>query len=200
MSSIKQITIIPKPELELKFVKDSLPKSTIFHGVTNPPFRQGYSDFRIKVTKIGWYSSWSCCWWRQCWASAIWGDWIVWNLPKLLPTCSSWRNVDPENVQFSGMCRTNTHPQVSWPLKTGYFEDPTPLIPVQTQPFEGPMILRDCLFGQLVITRNSNSSETSREAEHLLEVEGIEPALNGFSHILGGEMDDDDDDDHLTFQ
>ena len=62
------------------------------------------------------------------------------------------------------------------------------------------MILRDCLFGQLVITRNSNSSETSREAEHLLEVEGIEPALNGFSHILGGEMDDDDDDDHLTFQ
>ena len=42
-------------------------------------------------------------------------------------------------------------------------------------------------FGQLVITGNPNSSETSREAEHLLEVEGIEPARNGFSHILGGD-------------
>ena len=42
-------------------------------------------------------------------------------------------------------------------------------------------------FGQLVITRNPNSSETSREAEHLLEVEGIEPVRNGFSHILGGD-------------
>ena len=33
-------------------------------------------------------------------------------------------------------------PQESWPLKDGYFEDPTPAIQVQALPLEGPRILR----------------------------------------------------------
>ena len=32
------------------------------------------------------------------------------------------------------------------PQVTGYFEDPTPTIQVQTLPLEGPMILKDCYF------------------------------------------------------
>ena len=32
-------------------------------------------------------------------------------------------------------------PKDHWTLKTGYFEDPTPAIQVQTLPLEGPMIL-----------------------------------------------------------
>ena len=35
-----------------------------------------------------------------------------------------------------------SHPKDHWTLKTGYFEDPTPAIQVQTLPLEGPRSLR----------------------------------------------------------
>ena len=35
----------------------------------------------------------------------------------------------------------NMHPKDHWTLKTGYFEDPTPAIQVQTLPLEGPRSL-----------------------------------------------------------
>ena len=41
------------------------------------------------------------------------------------------------------------HPKDHWTLKTGYFEDPTPAIQVQTLPLEGPRSLGHDLFNPL---------------------------------------------------
>ena len=40
------------------------------------------------------------------------------------------------------------HPKDHWTLKTGYFEDPTPAIQVQTLPLEGPRSLGQICFPQ----------------------------------------------------
>ena len=69
----------------------------------------------IQVTKIGWYSSWSCCWWRQCWASA-WGRFGV-KPEKALPTRRIWRNVDPEHVQFQECAEQMPSLKLTWHLK-----------------------------------------------------------------------------------
>ena len=43
------------------------------------------------------------------------------------------------------------HPKDHWTLKTGYFEDPTPAIQVQTLPLEGPRSLGQRVFFHVLL-------------------------------------------------
>ena len=45
------------------------------------------------------------------------------------------------NVQTTSEVFLAFYPKDHWTLKTGYFEDPTPAIQVQTLPLEGPRSL-----------------------------------------------------------
>lgn len=47
--------------------------------------------------------------------------------------------------------RCDFPPSGSWPLKTGYFEGPTPAMQVQTLPVEGQMILRAGLICEMIV-------------------------------------------------
>ena len=64
--------------------------------------------------------------------------------PQLEVTNNLWVRVTPNYPQKSHDRRLASHwicPKDHWTLKTGYFEEPTPAIQVQTLPLEGPRSL-----------------------------------------------------------
>ena len=60
----------------------------------------------------------------------------------------TWEFHNPtlHHIYITSALVCTTHPKDHWTLKTGFFEDPTPAIQVQTLPLEGPRSL-----GQLLI-------------------------------------------------
>ena len=67
----------------------------------------------------------------------MWRPWIcLVRLLRVFVPEERWQNTWGDSSQ-SKKC----HPKDHWTLKTGFFEDPTPAIQVQTLPLEGPRFL-----------------------------------------------------------
>ena len=74
------------------------------------------------------------------------------------------------------------HPKDHWTLKTGYFEDPTPVIQVQTLPLEGPRSL-----GQQEIFKTTKSRRRNQEISFRdFSAEKIQPGslVPGLLHVF----------------
>ena len=72
------------------------------------------------------------------------------------------------------------HPKDHWTLKTGYFEDPTPAIQVQTLPLEGPRSLGQVY---IYIYMTDNSSHTTSFPAGSVLISSLAPR-----HPRGGEF------------